>query len=83
MLVIFMYCWSHPKQIYIAVYLIPDPLGDRSPLPVPPSLMPALEEFEDWEGILNLDSSLPTKVSVIQVPFCTIHLTCFKEIKIK
>ena len=25
--------------------VLPDPLGERSPLPVPPSLWPALEEF--------------------------------------
>ena len=47
------------------MYVIPDLLGERSPLPVSPSLWPALEEFEDWEGILNSNSSLPTKVSVI------------------
>ena len=62
----FMYGLCHTKLIYRGIrMLIPDPLGERSPLPVSPSLWPALEESEDWEGILHSNSSLPTKVSVI------------------
>ena len=29
--------------------IIPDPLGERSPLPASPSPWPALEEFGDWK----------------------------------